>query len=147
MLQEISPFLDMLNWKPRCRFCWNFSYPLSFTQNKPIKFQILTFSLTQRKFTNLFLFNYFWGQGGGSWIGNHYSHCAETFHSNSVSGSLIAVSVFCPSNLSFIQSKPINFEILTFSPAQTKFTHILGGWIGNHHSDCAETFHIPSVSQ
>ena len=51
--------------------------------------------------------------------------------------SKFAVSVFCPTNLSFKQNKPIKFEILIFSPAQKKFTHFF---------DFAETFNSPSVS-
>ena len=63
-------------------------------------------------------FNHFWE----SWIGNHNSDFAETFHSPSLSRQETDVSIFLSINLSFRQNQLMKFKISTFSPAQTNFT-------------------------
>ena len=70
---------------------------LSFRQNKPIRFETLTFSPTQRKLTHLFIYLFI--------------YLFKT-----------VLSVFCLSNLSFTQNQPMKFEILVFLPAQRNFT-------------------------
>ena len=56
---------------------------LSFRQNKPIKFELLTFSPTQRKFINFVcvcvcVCVYVCVCGEWGWIGNHRSDCADS---------------------------------------------------------------------
>ena len=110
---------------------------LRFTKKKPIKLEILTFLPAQKKFSNLL----------GVWTWNHDSVLSQVFHSPLVSGQETPAKLSSSNNLPFRKEKPRKSEILTFSPAQKKFTNFLGGWIGNQDSVLPQVFHSPSVSQ
>ena len=108
-----------LNWKPGVIFSPNFSWSvsartencyvnflrkqLSFSQNQPMKFEILTL---------LAWFN----QIGTFFPGLNFKpgvSLPPTFHGLSVSEQVTAMSSICSRNLSFSQNQPMKFGILT----------------------------------
>ena len=74
-----------------------------FTQNNPIKFEILTFWLTWTKLAQSFL----------GWIGNQKSVFLQTFHGPSVSQYETCTTIFGWANVPYRQNEPMIFEILT----------------------------------
>ena len=84
---------------------------LPFGKNKPIKFEILTFSPARNKLTKFL----------GGWIGNHDAVLPQTFHKPLVLLEKTPVKDFGWSNLLFTQNKSTKFEILTLWPARKKF--------------------------